>query len=128
MVAAAYNNQGDIDMDCELKSKIIADMKDAMRARDSLRLGTIRMLTAAIKQKEVDDRVELKDSDVLSILNKMIKQRRDANQQFEAANRLDLAEKEAAEIVILSAYLPEQLDQAAIAAAIDGAITESGAA
>ena len=102
-------------------------MKDAMRAKDTLRLGTIRMLTAAIKQREVDDRIELKDSDVLSILNKMIKQRRDAEQQFRAANRLDLAEKEAQETIILSTYLPEQLDQAAITTAIENAIKTSGA-
>ncbi len=92
-----------------LKTRIQDDMKAAMRAKDADRLGTIRMLMAAIKQKEVDERVELDDSSVVSILDKMIKQRRDAIVQFETGGRHDLADKERAEILVLELYLPARL-------------------
>ena len=95
--------------DCALKVQITEDMKSAMRAKDTVRLGTIRMLLAATKQKEVDERVTLTDADVLAIINKMIKQRRESATQFRDAGRLELAEKEEQEIAQLSAYLPEQL-------------------
>ena len=92
-----------------LKTRVQDDMKAAMRAKDADRLGTIRMLMAAIKQKEVDERVELDDSGVVSIIDKMIKQRRDAIGQFEAGGRHDLAGKERAEILVLEPYLPVRL-------------------
>ena len=92
-----------------LKTRVQDDMKAAMRAKDADRLGTIRMLMAAIKQKEVDERVELDDSSVVSILDKMIKQRRDAIVQFETGGRHDLADKERAEILVLELYLPARL-------------------
>lgn len=100
--------------DCALKLKITEDMKDAMRAKDVLRLSTIRMLLAAIKQKEVDERVTLTDADVFAILNKMIKQRRESVAQFRDAKRLELAEKEEHEIEQLTHYLPKQLSDAEI--------------
>ncbi len=92
-----------------LKEQIVEDMKNAMRAKDSARLGTIRMLTAAMKQKEVDDRKDLTDTDVLGIIEKMIKQRRDSISQFEAGGRQDLADQEKAELEVLSAYMPAAL-------------------
>lgn len=92
-----------------LKEQIVEDMKNAMRAKDSARLGTIRMLTAAMKQKEVDDRKDLIDTDVLAIIEKMIKQRRDSISQFEAGGRQDLADQEKAELEVLSAYMPAAL-------------------
>ena len=97
-----------------LQERITEDMKNAMRAKDSARLLTIRMLTAAIKQKEVDERVTLTDADVLAIVDKLVKQRRDSIVQFEKGSRLDLAEKEEAEIGVLSAYLPKALTEAEI--------------
>jgi len=109
-----------------LKEQINEDMKAAMRARDSARLGAIRLLTAALKQKEVDERVTLTDADVLAIVDKLIKQRRDSLTQFEAAAREDLAAKERFEIEVLSAYLPRQLSEAELAAEIDAAIAELG--
>lgn len=108
-----------------LKDQITEDMKTAMRARDAERLSAIRMLLAALKQKEVDERVELTDTDVLAIVDKLIKQRRDAFSQFEAAGRTDLAAKEQFEIEVLSAYLPRQLDAQEIQAEIDAAIAEA---
>ena len=111
-----------------LKDRITEDMKTAMRARDSARLSTVRLLLAAIKQKEVDERVELADADVLSIIEKMLKQRRESIAQFEKAGRNDLADVEKAEIVVLSAYLPRQLSEAEVAQAVAAAIGESGAA
>ena len=102
-------------------------MKAAMRARDSARLSTVRLLLAAMKQKEVDERVELADADVLAILEKMIKQRRESIAQFEKASRQDLADKEKAEIVVLSGYLPQRLSDAEIQKAIDSVISETGA-
>ncbi len=92
-----------------LKEQIVEDMKNAMRAKDSAKLGTIRMLTAAMKQKEVDERKELTDTDILGIIEKMIKQRRDSISQFEAGGRQDLADKEKAELDVLSCYMPAAL-------------------
>ena len=102
-------------------------MKTAMRAKDGARLSTVRLLLAAIKQKEVDERVELSDADVLAILEKMIKQRRESIAQFEKAARQDLADKEKAEIGVLSAYLPQKMSDAEVQQAVAGAISESGA-
>lgn len=114
-------------MSTSLKEKITEDMKAAMRAKEADRLGTIRLLTAAMKQKEVDERVELTDALVLAIVEKMVKQRKDSIAQFSAGGRLDLAEKEQAEIQVLSAYLPQQASSEEVAAAIQTAITQSGA-
>jgi uncharacterized protein YqeY len=111
-----------------LKTTITEDMKTAMRAKDTGRLGTVRLLLAAMKQKEVDERVELGDADVLSIIEKMLKQRRESIAQFEKAGRQDLADTEKAEIAVLSAYLPQQMSEAEVAEAIAAAIRESGAA
>ena len=111
-----------------LKDKVTEDMKAAMRAKDSARLGTVRLLLAAMKQKEVDERVVLTDADVLAIIDKMVKQRRESIAQFEKAGRTDLADGEKAEIVVLSAYLPQQLSEAEVGQAIAAAIAESGAA
>lgn len=111
-----------------LKATITEHMKDAMRAKDSARLSTIRLLLAAIKQREVDERKDLSDAEVLAVVDKMIKQRRDSITQFEAGGRADLAAIEKAEIVVLSAYLPQQLSDAEIDAAIDKAIADTGAA
>ena len=96
-----------------LQERIIEDMKAAMRAKDSVRLTTIRMLTAAMKQKEVDERVVLTDADVLAIVDKLVKQRRDSVAAFEKAARTDLVDKEKAEIELLSAYLPRALSEVA---------------
>ena len=92
-----------------LKERVIEDMKAAMRAKDSERLGTIRLLTAAIKQKEVDERIELDDAMVIAIVDKLIKQRKDSVEAYEKASRQDLADKEKAEITVLAAYLPARL-------------------
>jgi len=110
-----------------LKARITADMKDAMRAHDAARLSTIRLLQAAIKQREVDERIELTDADVLGILDKMVKQRRDSIAAFEAGHRADLAAVEAAEIVVLQAYLPQPLTAAEIDALVAEAIAATGA-
>ena len=109
-----------------LQQRITDDMKNAMRAKDSARLTTIRMLTAALKQKEVDERVVLTDADVLSIVDKLVKQRRDSVAAFEKAARTDLVEKEQAEIEILSAYLPKALGDAEIADEISNTIAALG--
>lgn len=101
-----------------LKEQIIADMKAAMRAKETKRLGTIRMLTAAMKQKEVDERIELDDQQIIAIVEKMIKQRKDSIAQFIEGNRQDLAENEQAEINVLSVYMPAQLTEAEIAVAV----------
>jgi len=111
-----------------LKERITQDMKDAMRSAEKERLGVIRMLQAAIKQREVDERITLDDAQVLSVIEKMIKQRKEAIAQFEAGGRADLAEKEAAEAKQLSAYLPAQLSQSEIEALVAAAIAETGAA
>lgn len=110
-----------------LKEQLNADMKDAMRAKDRDRLGTIRMAIAAIKQKEIDEQTTLTDSDTLSVINKMIKQRRDAAKQYQDADRSELAEKELAEITVLEAYLPQQLSADAINTAVAQAINDAGA-
>ena len=102
-------------------------MKTAMRAKDSARLSTVRLLLAAMKQKEVDERVELSDADVVAILERMIKQRRESIAQFEKAARQDLADKEKAEIQVLSGYLPQQLSDAEIQKEISSIISETGA-
>ena len=110
-----------------LKATILNDIKIAMKAKDKETLGTVRMLTAAIKQVEVDERRELSDADVLGIVSKMIKQRKDAADQFEQANRQDLQDKELAEIVILEAYLPEQLSNEEVTAIVKEVIDSIGA-
>lgn len=110
-----------------LKEQITEDMKAAMRAKDSNRLGTIRLLTAAMKQKEVDERIELTDTHVLAIIEKMIKQRKDSITQFEAGGRQDLADQEKAELEVLSAYMPAAMSDDEISAAVAAAVTESGA-
>lgn len=103
------------------------DMKQAMKSGDKERLATIRLIQAALKQREVDDRIELTDDDILAILNKMIKQRRDSIAQFEAGNRPDLSAKEQAEILVIQQYLPAQLSEAEIALAVKNAIQTTGA-
>lgn len=110
-----------------IKGQITEDMKDAMRAQDKERLATIRLILAALKQREVDERISLTDQDVLSILDKMQKQRRESITQFEAAKRQDLADKEVAEMKVIQHYLPAQLSDAEVIALIDAAIKESGA-
>ncbi len=111
-----------------LKEKITEDMKAAMRAKDSERLATIRLVTAAIKQREVDERIELNDEQVLSVLEKMVKQRKDSITQFEAGGRQDLADKEKAELVVLAAYMPAQLSDAEVQAEVQAAVVLVGAA
>ena len=110
-----------------LKDQITDDMKTAMRARETERLGTIRLLLAAIKQREVDERITLDDAAVTAVIDKMIKQRKDSISQFEAAGRTDLVEKESAELTILSAYMPEQLSDAEIATEVQAAVAQTGA-
>jgi hypothetical protein len=110
-----------------LKDRINEDMKAALRARDAARLSAIRMLLAAIKQKEVDERIVADDAAVTAIVEKLIKQRRDSIEQFGKAGRTDLVDKEKAELDLLAGYLPQQLSEAELAAAIDAAIAEAGA-
>ena len=110
-----------------LKDQITEDMKTAMRAKEVTRLGTIRLLLAAIKQREVDERVVVDDAGVLAIVEKLIKQRKDSIEQFAKAGRDDLVVVEQAEMVILQDYLPEQLSDAEIAAAVSAAVSASGA-
>ncbi len=110
----------------QLKTRIQDDMKAAMRAKDSARLGTIRMLLAAVKQREVDERIELDDAAVLAVIERMIKQRRDAIGQFEAGGRADLAAAETAEIAVLEPYMPARLGGEELDAEIRGAIAELG--
>ena len=111
-----------------LKDRITEDMKAAMRAKETARLSTIRLLLAAMKQREVDERITLADADVLAIIDKMIKQRRDSIVQFEAGGRTDLVASEKAEVDVLSGYLPQQLTDAEVGALIDAAIAKTGAA
>jgi len=111
-----------------LKERITEDMKAAMRAKDAGRLSAIRLLQAAIKQKEVDERVVADDAAVLAIIEKLIKQRKDSIEQFAKAGRTDLVDKEKAELELLTGYLPQQMSEAELAAAVDAAIAESGAA
>jgi uncharacterized protein YqeY len=110
-----------------LKARLTEDMKQALKAGDKPRLSVVRMALAAIKQREVDDRIELQDADVLGVLEKMIKQRRESSVQYRSGNREDLAVKEEAEIEVLSSYLPEPLSDAEIDGLIDEAIRSTGA-
>jgi uncharacterized protein len=110
-----------------LKEQITEDMKTAMRAKDSGRLATIRLLTAAIKQKEVDERIDVSDEQVLAIIEKMIKQRKDSISQFEAGGRQDLADIEKAELAILSTYMPAALSEAEVQAEVAAAVSAVGA-
>ncbi len=111
-----------------LKARITDDMKTAMRSGEKERLGVIRMLTAAIKQREVDERITLDDAQVIGVIEKMIKQRKESLQQFQAGHRPDLADKEAAEITLLQTYLPAALTDGEVDALIAEAIATSGAA
>ena len=111
-----------------LREKINEDMKTAMKAREADKLGAIRLLQAALKQKEVDERVELTDDLVLAIIEKMLKQRKDSIEQFTAGNRPDLVAKEEFEVGVLSAYMPAQLSDAEVEAILAGVIAETGAA
>ena len=110
-----------------LKERITDDMKAAMRAKDSARLGTIRLLTAAMKQKEVDERVELDDAMVIAIVDRMLKQRKDSIEAFEKAARQDLADKEIAEVKVLRAYLPARLSADEVATEVRAIVAELGA-
>ena len=110
-----------------LKQQLTDDMKTAMKGGDKPRLGVIRLMLAAIKQREVDERIELDDAQVLAVLDKMVKQRRDSIQQYEDAGRDELAAAEAAEITVIQDFLPEELSDAEIGAIIDAAISDSGA-
>lgn len=110
-----------------LKQRLTDDMKAAMKGGEKLRLGVIRLINAAIKQREVDERIVLDDAAVLSVLEKMLKQRRDSVGQYEAAGREDLAAVERAEMVVIEDYLPEKLDEAAVLAEVHAAIAQTGA-
>ncbi|MBP0621817.1 GatB/YqeY domain-containing protein [Cupriavidus consociatus] len=111
-----------------LKARISEDMKTAMRAREAERLGTIRLLLAAIKQREVDERTELDDTAVLAVVEKLIKQRKDSISQFQQAGRHDLADKELAEVEVLKVYMPAALSEAEVAAEVQQAVAATGAA
>ena len=111
-----------------LKERIQQDMKDAMRAADKPRLGTIRLMLAAIKQKEIDERKDLDDAEITIVLDRMVKQRRESISQFEKAGRTDLVDQEAAELAVIHTYLPEQLGESELNALIDDAMAQSGAA
>ncbi|MDI1258880.1 GatB/YqeY domain-containing protein [Aquabacterium sp.] len=110
-----------------LKDRITEDMKNAMRAKEADRLGAIRMLLAAIKQREVDERITLDDAATVAIVDKLLKQRKDSHQQFQAAGRVDLADKEAFEIGVLEAYLPQRLSADEVSAEVRAIVTELGA-
>lgn len=110
-----------------LKTQISEDMKVAMRAKDAERLGTIRLLQAAIKQREVDERIELTDTDVIAVIEKMLKQRKDSIAAYESANRIDLADVEKAEVVVLQSYLPQQLSDQEIKDVLDKVVLDTGA-
>ena len=110
-----------------LKDRIVSDMKDAMRAKDAVRLESIRLLRAAIQRREVDERVDLTDQDVVSVVQKMVKQGKDSIALFEQGGREDLVQKEAATLAVLETYLPEQLDEQALLILIEKAVSESGA-
>jgi len=111
----------------QLKKRIIDDMKLAMKAKDKQALKAVRMILEAIKQKEVDDRIELDDVQVLAVIQKMVKQRKDSISQFSDAGRTDLVEVEEAELVVINSYMPEQLSDAEVTEAVDKAIVDSGA-
>ena len=108
-----------------LKARITEDMKNAMRAREATRLSTIRMLLAAMKQREVDERIELADADIIAIIDKMIKQRRESIVQFDAGNRPDLAALERAEITLLQAYMPQPLSETEVDELIASAVADA---
>ena len=110
-----------------LKARITEDMKSAMKAKEAAKLAAIRLLLAAIKQKEVDERVELDDTGIAAVIEKLVKQRKDSVTQYEAANRQDLADVEKAEIAILATYLPEKMSSAEVAAAVQAAVAQTGA-
>lgn len=110
-----------------LKAQVSEDMKTAMRAKDSARLGTIRLLLSAIKQREVDERIELSDADVIAVIEKMLKQRRDSIAAYDSANRADLADIEKAEVAVLQTYMPAQLSEEAINQIINQVIADTGA-
>ena len=110
-----------------LKTRITEDMKSALKAKETARLGAIRLLLAAVKQREVDERIELDDVAIAAVIEKLVKQRKDSATQYEAGGRQDLADAEKAEIVVLSAYLPEKMSAAEIAAAVAAAVAETGA-
>lgn len=110
-----------------LKAQITEDMKTAMRAKDSARLGAIRLLLAAIKQREVDERIELSDADILAAIERMLKQRRDSIAAYESANRHDLADIEKFEVTVLQTYLPQQLSEDEVKAILEQAVVDTGA-
>lgn len=110
-----------------LKQRLTEDMKAAMKGGDKETLGVVRLINAAIKQREVDERIELDDAAVIAVLEKMVKQRKDSVSQYEGAGREDLAAIERAEMVIIDRYLPAKMDEVAVAAAVDAAIAETGA-
>ena len=111
-----------------MKLKLTDDMKAAMKSGDKHTLGVVRLIKAAIQQKEVDERIELDDTAVVAVLDKMVKQRKDSISQYEAANREDLAQVEREEMVVIERYLPEKMGEAEIVAAIQAAVAETGAA
>jgi hypothetical protein len=111
-----------------LKAQISEDMKTAMRAKDSVRLGAVRLLLSAIKQREVDERVELDDSNVIAVIEKMLKQRRDSITAYESANRHDLADIEKFEVTVLQTYLPQQLTEDEVKAILEQVVVDTGAA
>lgn len=110
-----------------LKARITEDMKTAMKAKETTRLSAIRLLLAAIKQREVDERKDMSDADVLGVIEKMLKQRRDSISQYESAGRQDLADTEKFEVGVLCAYMPQQLSDAEISAEVQAAIAQTGA-
>ncbi len=110
-----------------LKAQITEDMKAALRAKETVRLSAVRLLIAAIRQKEIDERIDLDDASVVGVVEKLIKQRKDSAAQYQAANRQDLADRERFEIEVLTAYMPKPLDQAEVGALIEAALAETGA-
>ena len=111
----------------QMRERLSAALKEAMKAKDAARLSTLRLINAAIKQKEVDERIELDDAAVIAVLDKMVKQRKDSISQYDAANRGDLADIERAEMAVIETYLPAKMDEAAIVAAIEAAKAQTGA-
>ena len=114
-------------MASELKSRILEDVKTAMRAKDKARLGTLRMVTAAIKQREVDERIELDDQNTLEVLTRLVKQRKDSIEQYESAGRDDLAAQEQSELTLIEAYMPQDLTSDELGALLEEAMRETGA-
>ena len=111
----------------DLKSRILEDVKTAMRAKDKARLGTLRLVTAAIKQREVDERIELDDQTTLEVLTRLVKQRKDSIEQYQAANRQDLADKEQSELDLIETYMPQALSAEELDALLDEALSSTGA-